>query len=130
MRQEMSKVPVCAENVDPKLLPDNCFEVALRPEDLSRKLDEGGFDAVVIPHGTAWGLSNPPSADWAHELTPADAHDPPQKLAEVYSGHGNSEQYRSCREYLIAPHVEKVCPAPTQDYLPMCWQAASIHCAR
>jgi hypothetical protein len=130
MMQELSKVPVCPENVDTKALPDNCFEVALRPEDLSRKLDEWGFDALVIPHGTAWGLSNPPSADWAHELTPAIADDPRQKLIEVYSGHGNSEQYRSWREYLIGPHGEKVCPAPTPDYLPMCWQAGRIIRAR
>src|SRR3982074_538977 len=40
MMQELSKVPVCAENVDTKALPDDCFEVALRPEDLSRKLAE------------------------------------------------------------------------------------------
>jgi len=115
MMQELSKVPVCAENVDTKALPANCFEVALRPEDLSRKLDEWGFDALVIPHGTAWGLSNPPSADWAHELTPTIANDPRQQLIEVYSGHGNSEEYRSWREYHIGANGEKVCPAPTDD---------------
>ena len=130
MMQELSKVPVCAENVDTKNLPDNCFEVALRPEDLSRKLDEWGFDALVIPHGTAWGLSNPPSADWAHELTPAIADDPRQHLIEVYSGHGNSEEYRSWREYLTGPNGEKICPEPSQDYLPMCWQAGRIIRAR
>src|SRR5258708_25346676 len=131
MMQGRSKVPVCAENVDTKALPDNCFEVGLRPEDLSRKLDEWGFDALVIPHGTAWGLSNPPSADLAHELTPAIANDPRQQLVEVYSGHGNSEQYRSWREYLTGPNGEKVCPAPNQDYLPMCCHAGRIirsHC--
>jgi len=126
MMQELSKVPVCPENVNTRALPDDCFEVALRPQDLARKLDEWGFEALVIPHGTAWGLSNPPSADWANELTPAIADDPRQQLVEVYSGHGNSEQYRSWREYLIGSNGEKVCPAPTQDYLPMCWQAGRI----
>jgi hypothetical protein len=130
MMQELSKVPVCAEKVDTKSLPANCFEVALRPEDLSRKLDEWGFDALVIPHGTAWGLSNPPSADWAHELTPAIANDPRQQLIEVYSGHGNSEEYRSWREYLIGSNGEKICPEPTKDYLPMCWQAGRLIRAR
>src|SRR5882757_3005760 len=130
MMQELSKVPVCAENVDTKSLPANCFEVALRPEDLSRKLDEWGFDALVIPHGTAWGLSNPPSADWAHELTPAIANDPRQQLIEVYSGHGNSEEYRSWREYHIGSNGEKSCPAPSKDYLPMCWQAGRLIRAR
>jgi hypothetical protein len=130
MMQELSKVPVCAENVDTKVLPKNCFEVALRPEDLARKLDQWGFDALVIPHGTAWGLSNPPSADWAHELTPAIAEDPRTKLVEVYSGHGNSEEYRSWREYLPGPNGEKICPQPSANYLPMCWQAGRIIRAR
>jgi hypothetical protein len=130
MMQELSKVPVCAENIDTKLLPDNCFEVALRPEDLSRKLDEGGYDAVVIPHGTAWGLSNPPSADWAHELTPTIANDPRQQLIEVYSGHGNSEEYRDWREFRMGPDGTKLCPEPSKNYLPMCWQAGRIIRAR
>jgi hypothetical protein len=130
MMQELSKVPVCADNVDSKALPANCFEVALRPEDLTRKLDQWGFDALVIPHGTAWGLSNPPSADWAHELTPAIANDPRQQLIEVYSGHGNSEEYRPWREYLLGPNGEKICPAPTKNYLPMCWQAGLLIRAR
>jgi len=93
---------------------------------LSRKLDEGGYDAVVIPHGTAWGLSNPPSADWAHELTPPIANDPRQQLIEVYSGHGNSEEYRDWREYQPGPGGAKLCPEPSKNYLPMCWQAGRI----
>ena len=130
MMRELSKVPVCPENVDTRQLPDNCFEVALRPQDLSRKLDQWGFDALVIPHGTAWGLSNPPSADWAHELTPGIANDPRVGLIEVYSGHGNSEEYRSWREYVLGPNGEKSCPAPSKNYLPMCWQAGLIIRAR
>lgn len=51
MMQELSKVPVCPPGVDTKSLPDNCFEVALTPQDLSRKLDQWGYDALVIPHG-------------------------------------------------------------------------------
>jgi hypothetical protein len=130
MMQELSKVPVCAENVDSKALPKNCFEVALRPQDLKRKLDQWGFEAMVIPHGTAWGLSNPPSADWARQLTPAIANDPRQQLVEVYSGHGNSEEYRPWREYLLGRDGAKVCPEPTKDYLPMCWQAGRLVRAR
>ena len=130
MMQELSKVPVCAPNVPTRSLPDNCFEVALTPADLSRKLDEGGYDALVIPHGTAWGLSNPPSVDWAHELTPAIADDKRQQLVEVYSGHGNSEEYRAWREYLSGPNGKKICPQPSANYLPMCWQAGRLIRAR
>jgi len=126
MMQELSKVPVCPPNVNSKSLPENCFEAALTPQELSRKLDEWGYDALVIPHGTAWGLSNPPSADWAHELTPGIANDPRQSLVEVYSGHGNSEEYRSWREYVVGPDGKKQCPQPTRDYLPMCWQAGHL----
>jgi hypothetical protein len=126
MMQELSKVPVCAPDADTKSLPQNCFEVALTPQDLSRKLDQWGYDALVIPHGTAWGLSNPPSADWAHELTPGIANDKRQSLVEVYSGHGNSEEYRSWREYRMGPDGRKQCPEPTKDYLPMCWQAGHL----
>src|SRR5882672_6830094 len=35
MMQELSKVPVCAPDADTKSLPENCFEVALTPQDLS-----------------------------------------------------------------------------------------------
>jgi len=126
MMQELSKVPVCPPGVNTRSLPENCFEVALTPQELSRKLDEWGYDSLVIPHGTAWGLSNPPSADWAHELTPGIANDPRQSLVEVYSGHGNSEEYRSWREYVLGPDGKKQCPQPTRDYLPMCWQAGHL----
>jgi len=130
MMQELSKVPVCEPNEDTRSLPDNCFEVALTPQDLSRKLDQWGYEALVIPHGTAWGLSNPPTADWAHELTPGIANDKRQSLVEVYSGHGNSEEYRSWREFTTGPDGRKHCPEPTKDYLPMCWQAGRLIRAR
>jgi hypothetical protein len=126
MMQELSKVPVCASNADTRSLPDNCFEVALTPQELSRKLDQWGYEAIVIPHGTAWGMSNPPDADWAHELTPGIANDPRQSLVEVYSGHGNSEEYRPWREFVVGPDGRKQCPEPTKDYLPMCWQAGHL----
>jgi len=89
-------------------------------------LDQWGYDALVIPHGTAWGLSNPPTADWAHELTPGIANDKRQSLVEVYSGHGNSEEYRSWREFTLGPDGRKHCPEPTRNYLPMCWQAGHL----
>jgi hypothetical protein len=126
MMQELSRVPVCPPNVNTRSLPENCFEAALTPQELSRKLDEWGYDSLVIPHGTAWGLSNPPSADWAHELSPGIANDPRQSLIEVYSGHGNSEEYRAWREYTVGPDGRKQCPQPTRKYLPMCWQAGHL----
>jgi hypothetical protein len=54
-------------------------------------------------------------------------HDPErQTLIEIMSGHGNSEDYRSWREFELGADGEKVCPAPTPGYLPCCWRAGEI----
>lgn len=130
MMQELSKVPLCEEDVNTRMLPPNCFEVATRPDILSRKLDEWGFEALVIPHGTAWGESNPPTADYAHQLTRAITNDPRQRLIEVYSGHGNSEEYRSWRLSTKNTDGSQACPEPSKTYIPMCWQAGLLVRAR
>lgn len=74
--------------------------LAYRPKDLYDKLhkycyDTGsGCDAVVIPHGNAWGVAPQMYTSWDVQLN-AQQHDPNiQTLIEVYSKHGNSEEYR------------------------------------
>ena len=62
--EESNKTPVCADGVPADELPDDCREVALTPTTLYRKLDEWGFDSIVIPHGLAWGTVNPQAADF------------------------------------------------------------------
>jgi hypothetical protein len=42
------------------------------------------------------------------------------------SGHGNSEEYRSWREFELDEDGRRVCPEPTPDYLPCCWRAGQI----
>ena len=75
----------------------DCHESAATPGDLFRKLDDWGLPALVIPHGLAWGIHAPPSADLRTQLRRAQ-HDPTrERLLEVMSGHGNGEEYRRGR---------------------------------
>ena len=107
-------------------LPADCIDRAPTPAALFDRLDEWGDEALVIPHGTTWGYYTPPGSAWDKQLTP-EMHDPRrQRLLEVYSGHGNSEEYRPWTAVVDAGAGGRVCPAPTADYLPACWQAGEI----
>jgi hypothetical protein len=120
----------CPADVDTRELPDDCLERAETPQDLFRKLDEWGHDAIVIPHGTTWGFYTPPGSDWRKQLTP-EQHDPDrQTLVEIYSGHGDSERYRDWRAVAHDADGRVTCPAPTPDYLPTCWRAGELIRAR
>jgi Protein of unknown function (DUF3604) len=128
--REMADVPACPEGVPVRELPDDCREYAATPAELFAKLDDWGFDSLVIPHGTTWGLYTPMGSAWDKQLA-GDMHDPErQKLIEVFSGHGNSEEFRAWREVVIDADGEKSCPGPRSDYLPSCWRAGEIVRAR
>jgi len=123
---EWEGTPDCSDGVPERELPRDCIEHADTPADLFRRLDDWGFDALVIPHGTTWGFYTPPGSTWDKQLR-GDMHDPErQTLIEVYSGHGNSEVYRPWRAVDFAADGTAVCPAPRPDYLPSCWQAGEI----
>ncbi|RMF18608.1 MAG: DUF3604 domain-containing protein [Candidatus Dadabacteria bacterium] len=80
----------------------DCIRVADEPKELWQILNsyygnpayrDGGYDALVIPHGTAWGMAKL-GTNWDIQLN-SEQHDPNlQRLIEVFSGHGNSEEYR------------------------------------
>jgi hypothetical protein len=129
-QQEIRNVPMCPPGVDTRQLPADCHESAQTPQELYEKLSQWGFDTIVIPHGTTWGFYTPPGATWDKQLTAAQ--DDPQKqiLLEVYSGHGNSEEYRDWRAVTYDAAGKPVCPAPTKEYLPCCWQAGELIRAR
>ncbi len=117
---------LCEDGVNTRDLPADCLEVAATPDVLFRKLDEWGFDSIVIPHGTTWGFYTPPGSSWDKQLR-GNLHDPKrQTLIEVYSGHGDSEVYRPWRAVERGPDGEAICPEPRPDYLPTCWQAGEI----
>ena len=123
--REMLDVPDCPDDVDTRELPADCREWAATPAELFRKLDESGLDSIVIPHGNTWGLYSAMNSTWDKQLAGA-MHDPKRQfLVEVYSGHGNSEEYRPWRP-AIATADGLRCPEPTADYLPVCWRAGEI----
>ena len=116
----------CEPGVSVRDLPNDCREYADNPGVLFDKLNEWGHEAVVIPHGTAWGAYTPPESDWKKQLT-EEFHDPNyQTLIEVYSGHGNSELHLIWRSTLYDENGQAICPSPSENYLPACWQAGVI----
>ncbi len=126
MIAEINDTPRCAEGVPVRDLPDDCMEGARTPGDLNAKLDDWGFDALVIPHGTTWGFTSPAGASLDLGMNAVDFDPERQRLFEIYSGHGNAEEYRSWRSVVRDAEGELFCPAPTADYVPCCWRAGEI----
>ncbi|MFP6610477.1 MAG: DUF3604 domain-containing protein [Deltaproteobacteria bacterium] len=125
-QDEVQAVRYCDDGVDTRELPNDCIEVAEDPGVLFEKLAQWGHEAIVIPHGTTWGIYSPPGSSIDKQLT-REQHDPElQTLIEVFSGHGNSEEYRDWVEYETDANGEPVCPEPQPDYLPCCWRAGEI----
>jgi hypothetical protein len=112
--------------VDVRELPADCMEGAATPQVLFEKLAQWGFDSLVIPHGTTWGIYTPAGSSWDKQLTPAQ-HDPErQRLIEVFSGHGNSEEFREFASIAYDGSGAAICPEPTADFEPCCWRAGEI----
>lgn len=123
---EISRVPICADNVASPDLPAECAEVAPTPAELFRKLDEWGLPSLVIPHGTSWGVYSPAGTTLDKQLVGELHDDDRQTLFEIYSGHGTSEVYRDWSAILYDETGQAVCPEPTGNYLPSCWRAGEI----
>ena len=131
--QEMLRTERCPDGAPVRELPDECREYAATPANLFAKLDDWGFPSLVIPHGTTWGNYTPPGASFARQLAGGN-HDPArQRLVEIFSGHGNTEEHRAYRGAVKASRDADratVCPPPTEAHLPSCWQAGEIIRAR
>lgn len=123
--REIASLSDCPEGVAAPDLPADCREVAETPEVLFRKLGEWDLGAMVIPHGTTWGFYTPEGYRYDKQI--AAKHDDPrwQQLIEVFSGHGNSEEYRDFVSVERTPDGP-VCPEPTEGYEPCCWRAGEI----
>ncbi len=129
-QEELAKSDVCPTGVDTRELPLSCSETAHTPRELFEKLSQWGFDTIVIPHGNTWGLYTPAGSSWDKQLTAGQNDPQKQTLIEVFSGHGNSEEFRDWKEVAFDDKGEAICPAPTKNYLPCCWQAGEIIRAR
>jgi hypothetical protein len=130
LQEEILAVPLCPKGVDTKQLPVDCHETAETPDVLFEKLAQWGLESMVIPHGTTWGFYTPPGSTFDKQLKGAMHDEERQRLFEVYSGHGNSEEYRTWQAVETGADGEPTCPAPTKDYLPCCWQAGELIRAR
>ncbi len=123
---EFRSVEKCPDNVNVKDLPTDCMEFAKTPVDLFDKLDQWGFDSIVVPHGNSWGLYTPPGSSWDKQLK-GKMHDPAkQRLIEIFSGHGNAEEYRPWRAVGYDDNGNIYCPDSTEKYTPGCQRAGEI----
>ena len=122
-REESYSIPFCDQK---RNLNEECKERAETPKELFTRLDELGLEAIVIPHGTTWGIHSPANSRMSSQLYNGN-HDPDkQRLMEVYSGHGNSEIYQKfLHAEEISPGIFK-CPPPTDNFEPCCWRAGLI----
>lgn len=124
--QDREDLVACDKGVPVRDLPVDCQESAPTPTELFARMDEWGFPYLTIPHGNSWGFYTPPLSSWEKQLA---AHSDPERhepLIEVFSGHGNIEQYKSWRAVAIDKNGKAYCPSATDEFLPECWQAGEI----
>jgi hypothetical protein len=121
---------ICPEGVYSPALPASCREFAPTPDLLFEKLDQWDVDALVIPHGLSWGVTNPQGTDLANQIG-APMHNPKyQRLIEVYSGHGASEVFRDLERASLDAQGRGVCPEPSAVFEPCCHRAGELVHAR
>jgi hypothetical protein len=123
--REVMGLSECPQGVPSRELPPDCREVAETPGQLFEKLREWNHAATVIPHGTTWGFYTPREYLWDKQLSDAQHDEGLQRLVEVFSGHGNAEEYRSYSPVARGPDG-LACPEPSDGFEPCCWRAGEI----
>jgi len=120
------QTPDCPVDMHTTEMPDDCFEYAASTGELFKKLREFGSETIVIPHGMAWGFSAPIDIDWKKQLKKKNHDNELMPLIEIYSGHGNSEEYRDVAPRKFDENGEPYCPETTDEYYPACRRAGEI----
>ncbi len=127
--EEVSSVAMCDPNKPSSELSEQCTEVAGTPVELFERLNNQGLDPMIIPHGTTWGFYTPSGTTWNKALR-TDMKPEKYNLIEIYSGHGNAEDYRnvatSKRTRVGDMEFVGECVPPTGKFIPSCWQAGEI----
>lgn len=123
---DLRRWPVCEDGIPERELPTDCVETAATPEGLFGKLADWGFPVMAVPHGTTWGFYTPPGYAFDKQISPKQHDRRRQRLIEVFSGHGNAEEYRDWRAVTFDAQGNPVCPKPSDDYLPSCHRAGEI----
>lgn len=124
--QNTAAVPDCDPNLPSHALPVDCFESAKYPGDLINRLSDQGLDPLIIPHGSSWGFYTPPGTTWDKQL--AARHQPDKfRLIEIYSGHGNSEEFRDYQNLVeVIPDTTARCMDAQENFTPACVRAGEI----
>lgn len=122
--RETEAVEPCPADLPPHGERADCREYTSTPDQLYDKLDAWDIDAIVIPHGTVWGIYTPPGTDWSKQLQTTDPTR--ETLIEVYSGHGNAEEYFNNGAIAWTQDGEAYCPQPSADFVPGCYRAGEI----
>jgi hypothetical protein len=128
--QERQELKSCEPGVPVRDLPADCLESAPTPTELFDKLDDWGYPSIVIPHGNAWGIYTPRTTSWDKQLAQSAEPERTEPLVEVFSGHGNSEEYRPWRGITFDEAGQPQCPSPSAGYTPECWRAGELIAAR
>jgi hypothetical protein len=124
--ERLTQIPNCPHGVEVHQLPRDCRENAPTPDELFEKLEQWGFEYLAIPHGLSWGIHAPLGAALDNQLERRFYDPARQRLLEIFSAHGNSEEYRPWGTVAIDGAGNPTCPEPTRDYLPCCWRAGEI----
>ena len=124
--RQVSREALCDTDKAGADLPEDCKEYAEDPAQLFARVRAWNQEHMVIPHGNSWGIYTPAGSSWDKQLS-GDMNDPSvQFLMEIYSGHGNAEEYRDWKAVIFNADGSRSCPPPRPDYLPSCWRAGEI----